>query len=163
MIIRVEPKDFFMSTVLLIFDQEQPDPEDEVAKRYLAERGLEPKRTFHTDVQERDYVVWQFGGCYLGRHLDAIADIQKKYLEAEMLAEELPRLLKADAEVAVREAIDHLPDVRFQELVDTLVKEFHQESSFAPDTGGNVKVVLEPAVVQRRFRELLQPPMASGG
>ena len=163
MIIRVEPKDFFMSTVLLIFDRGQPDPEDEEVQRYLAERGLEPKRTFDTALQERECIVWQFGGCYLGRHLDAIADIQKKFLEAEMLADELPRLLKADAEVAVREAIDHLPDVRFQELVDTLVKEFHQESSFGPDTGGNVKVVLEPAVVQRRFRELLQSPMASGG
>jgi hypothetical protein len=163
MIIRVEPKDFFMSTVLLIFDRGQPDPEDEEVQRYLAERGLEPKRTFDSALQERECIVWQFGGCYLGRHLDAIADIQKKYLEAEMLADELPRLLKADAEGAVREAIDHLPDIRFQELLDTLVKEFHQESSFGPDTGGNVKVVLEPAVVQRRFRELLQSPMAPRG
>jgi hypothetical protein len=159
MIIRVEPKDFFMSTILLIFDQEQPDPEDEEAKCYLAERGLEPKRIFHTEMQERDYVVWQFGGCYLGRHLDAIADIQKKYLEAEMLADELPRLLKADAEVAVREAIDQLPDTRLEELVDALVKEFHQESSFGPGAEGNLKVILEPAVVQRRFKELLQSHM----
>src|ERR671922_1210485 len=115
MIIRVEPKDFFMSTILLIFDQEQPDPEDEEAKRYLAERGLEPKRTFHTDMQGRDYVVWQFGGCYLGRHLDAIADIQKKYLEVEMLADEIPRLLRADAEAEMREAVEQLPEARLEE------------------------------------------------
>jgi hypothetical protein len=159
MIIRVEPKDFFMSTILLIFDQQQADPEDEEAKCYLAERGLEPKRTFHTEMQERDYVVWQFGGCYLGRHLDAIADIQKRYLEAEMLADELPRLLKADAEVAVREAIDQLPNTRLEELVDALVKEFHRESSFGPGAEGNLKVILEPAVVQRRFKELLHSRM----
>ena len=159
MIIRVEPKDFFMSTILLIFDQEQPDPEDEEAKRYLAERGLEPKRSFHTDMQERDYVVWQYGGCYLGRHLDAIAEIQKKYLEAEMLADELPRRLKADAEVAVQEAIEQLPEARLEELVDTLVQEFHQESSFGPGTEGNIQVILEPAAVQRRFKELLQSGM----
>src|SRR5215475_12810680 len=156
MIIRVEPKDFFMSTILLIFDREQPDPEDEEAKRYLAERSLEPRRTFDTALQERECIVWQFGGCYLGRHLDAIADIQKKYLEAEMLADEIPRLLKADAEEAVQEAVDQLPDTRLQELVDTLVKEFHQESSFGPDAEGTIKVMLAPAVVQRRFSELLQ-------
>jgi hypothetical protein len=156
MIIRVEPKDFFMSTILLIFDREQPDPEDEEVKRYLDERHLEPKRTFDTASQEQYGVVWQFGGCYLGRHLDAIADIQKKYLEAEMLAEEIARLLRADAEGEMQEAVDQLPDARRQELVDTLVKEFHQESAFGPDADGNIKVTLEPAVIQRRFRELLQ-------
>jgi hypothetical protein len=163
MIIRVEPKDFFMSTILLLFDQTYPDPEDEEVKRYLAERALEPKRTFDNASQEQYGVVWQFGGCYLGRHLDAIADIQKKYLEAEMLADEIPRLLKADAEVEMQEAVDQLPDARRLELVDTLVKEFHRESSFGPDAEGHVKVMLEPALVQRRFRELLQSCIPQAG
>jgi hypothetical protein len=156
MIIRVEPKDFFMSTILLIFDREQPDPEDEEVKRYLAERSLEPKRTFETVYQERDSLVWQFGGCYLGGHLNTVADIQRRYLEEEMLAHEMPRLLKESAAVETQETVDQLPDTRLQELVGTLVKEFHQESSFAPDADGNIKVTLEPAVIQRRFRELLQ-------
>jgi hypothetical protein len=156
MIIRVEPKDFFMSTIFLIFDREQPDPEDEEVKRYLAERSLEPRRTLETAYQERDCLVWQFGGCYLGGHLNTIADIQRKYLEEEMLAHEMPRLLKEAAAVEVQEAVDRLPDSRLQELVATLVKEFHQESSFAPDADGNIKVTLEPAVIQRRFTELLQ-------
>ena len=156
MIIRVEPKDFFMSTILLIFDREQPDPEDEEVKRYLTERRLEPRRTFETAYQERDCLVWQFGGCYLGGHLHTIASIQRKYLEAEMLAHEMPRLLKESATVEVQEAVDRLPDTRLQELVGTLVKEFHQESSFGPDAEGTVKVMLAPAVVQRRFSELLQ-------
>jgi hypothetical protein len=69
-----------MSTIFLIFNQEQPEPEDDEVKRYLAERALEPKRTFEAPYQERDCLVWQFGGCYLGRHLDMIGDIQKKYL-----------------------------------------------------------------------------------
>jgi hypothetical protein len=156
MIIRVEPKDFFMSTIFLIFDRQQPDPEDEEVKRYLAERSLEPRRTVETAYQERDCLVWQFGGCYLGGHLNTIADIQRKYLEEEMLAHEMPRLLKEAAAVEVQEAVDRLPDRRLQELVATLVKEFHQESSFAPDADGNIKVTLEPAVIQRRFTELLQ-------
>jgi hypothetical protein len=156
MIIRVEPKDFFMSTIFLIFTQEQPDPEDADVKRYLAERALEPKRTFETAYGERDCLVWQFGGCYLGRHLDAIADIQKKFLEEEVLAEGISRLLKEGADVEVQEAADQLPDASLRDLIGSLVKEFHQESSFGPDADGNLNVTLEPAVVQRRFRELLQ-------
>jgi hypothetical protein len=156
MIIRVEPKDFFMSTILLLFDQAHPDPEDEEVKRYLAERALEPKRTFDNPSQEQYGIVWQFGGCYLGRHLDAIADIQKGYLETEMLADEIPRLLKADATPEMQEAVDRLPDARRQELVNTLVQEFHQASAFGPDAAGNVKVLLEPALVQHRFLELVE-------
>jgi hypothetical protein len=156
MIIRVEPKDFFMSTIFLIFIRDQPDSEDEEVKRYLAERALEPKRTIDTVYQERDCLVWQFGGCYLGRHLETITDIQKKYLEEEMLADEIPRLLKEGADVGVQQAAEQLPDARLQELVGTLVKEFHQESSFGPDADGNVRVMLEPDAVQGRFRELLQ-------
>jgi hypothetical protein len=156
MIIRVEPKDFFMSTIFLIFIRDQPDPEDEEVKRYLAERALEPKRTIDTVYQERDCLVWQYGGCYLGRHLETIADIQKKYLEEEMLADEIPRLLKEGVDAVVQEAAEQLPDARLQELVGTLVKEFHQQSSFGPDADGNVRVTLEPAAVQGRFRELLR-------
>jgi len=163
MIIRVEPKDFFMSTVLLLFDREHPDPEDDEVRRYLAERALEPRRTFDATSQEHYNLVWQFGGCYLGRHLDAIADIQKKYLEVEMLADEIPRLLTADAELEMQETMNQLPDARRQELVDALVKEFHRESTFRPDAAGNVAVMLEPAVVQRRFRELLRAGTPQGG
>ncbi len=163
MIIRVEPKDFFMSTVFLIFIRDQPDSEDEEVKRYLAARSLEPKRAFETVYQEQDFLVWQFGGCYLGRHLEAIAEIQRKYLEAEMLADEIPRLLKAGADVAVQEAAEQLPEARLHELVGTLVKEFHQESSFGPDAEGNVRVTLEPAAIQSRFRELLQSGACQNG
>jgi hypothetical protein len=157
MIIRVEPKDFFMSTILLIFEREQPDPEDDEVKRYLTDRSLEPRRTFETTYQERGCLVWQFGGCYLGGHLNTIADIQRKYLEEEMLAHEISRVLKESAAVEMQEVVDQWPDARFQELVGTLAKEFHQESSFAPDADGHLTVTLEPAVIQHRFRELLQP------
>ena len=80
-----------------------------------------------------------------------------------MLADEIPRLLKADVEEAVQETENQLPDARLQELVNTLVKEFHQESSFGLDAEGTVKVILAPAVVQRRFRELLQSPLHQVG
>jgi hypothetical protein len=155
MIIRVEPKEFFMSTIYLIFDRRQSESEDEEVKRYLAERQLEPKRTFETTYQERDCHVWQFGGCYLGGHLDVIADIQRRHLEAEMLAHEIPRLLQEGADVEVQRAVGELSGPRMQELVHVLVQEFHQESSFGSDEQGCVKVMLAPAVVQQRLKELL--------
>ncbi len=155
MIIKVEPKEFFMSTVYLIFNQEQGEPEDEEVKRYLAERQLEPKREFATTYQELPCQVWQFGGCYLGKHLEMIADIQTKYIEAEILAHEIPRLLKEGPDAEAQQAAEGLPDVRLQELVGILVTEYHQESSFGSDEEGHVKVTLEPGIVQRRFKELL--------
>src|SRR5919108_6319923 len=133
MIIRVEPREFFMSTVFFIFNQEQPEPEDDEIKRYVAEHQLEPKRRFEGTHQERPCQVWQFGGCYLGKHLDSIADIQRRHLEAEMLAQEIPRLLMDGADPAAQQRTTALPVERFQELVGRLVEEFRRESSFGAD------------------------------
>ena len=155
MLIRVEPKEFFMSTVYLIFNRGQAEPEDAEIKEYLAQRELEPKREFDTTYQEQACQVWQFGGCYLGNHLHQIADIQQGYLEAEMLALEIPRLLKQGADAALLQTADALPDARLQELLGLLVREFHRESAFGTDEAGHVKVTLEPGVIQQRFRELL--------
>ena len=145
-----------MSTIFLIFMRQRPDPEDEDVKHYLAEHALEPRRAFDTTYEERDCTIWQFGGCYLGQHLHAIADIQKVYLEAEILAHEIARLVKQDGAAELRETAAQLSDDRLQELISCLVKEFHQESAFASDAQGNVVVVLDPMVVRGRFKELLQ-------
>ena len=155
MIIRVEPKEFFMSTVYLIFNKAQAEPEDTEVKQYLAERQLEPRREFETAYQELDCMVWQFGGCYLGQHLDKIADIQRRYIEAEMLASELPRIVQEGADAEVRQATQELSPAGLQDLMGALVKEFHQDSSFGSDAEGHAKVTLEPAVVQQRFKALL--------
>jgi hypothetical protein len=144
-----------MSTIFLIFTRQQPDPEDEEVKRYLSEHALEPRRAFDTSYQERDCTVWQFGGCYLGHHLNAISDIQRHYLEAEVLAEEISRLLKDGADIEVRETVEQLPEARLQEVVGALAEEFHRESSFGPDAEGNIKVTLDAGLVQGRFRALL--------
>jgi hypothetical protein len=155
MIIRVEPKEFFMSTVYLIFNREQGEPEDEEVKRYLAERQLAPKREWQTTYEERDCQIWQFGGCYLGKHLDMIAEIQRKYIETEMLAAEIPHLLKEGGDVEIQQATQGLPEAQLQELVGILVKEFHQESAFGVDEAGHVQVTLASAAVQQRFKELV--------
>jgi hypothetical protein len=155
MIIRVEPREFFMSTVYLIFNREQPEPEDDEINRYLAEHQLDPKRRFEATSEERPCQVWQFGGCYLGTHLERIIDIQRRYLEAEMLAQELPRLLMEGTDAAAQQTMAALPAERFQELVGRLVEEFHRESSFGADEQGSLTVTLEPTVVRQRFQELL--------
>jgi hypothetical protein len=155
MILRVEPREFFMSTVYLIFNREQPEPEDDEIRRYLAAHQLEPRRSFDDIYQERPCQVWQFGGCYLGQHLDGIVAIQRRHLEAEMLAQEIPRLLMDGADPTAQQAMAALPAGRFQELVGRLVEEFRCESSFGADEQGYLTVTLEPMVVRQRFQELL--------
>lgn len=155
MIIRVEPKEFFMSTVYLIFNKAQTEPEDTEVKHYLEERQLKPRREFETPYQEQDCLVWQFGGCYLGQHLEKIADIQRRYIEAEVLASEIPRLVQDGADTEVRQAMENLSPAGLQDLMGALVKEFHQDSSFGSDQEGHMQVTLEPAVVQQRFKALL--------
>ena len=44
MIIKVEPKDWNMYSVDLLFNQEAPDSEDGAIEDYLAEHGLVPRR-----------------------------------------------------------------------------------------------------------------------
>ena len=156
MIIRVEPKEFFMSTVYLIFNKAQAEPEDTEVKQYLEERQLEPRREFETAYQEQDCTVWQFGGCYLGQHLEKIADIQRRYIEAEILASEIQRLVQEGGDAEVRRAAEELPPAGLQEMISALVTEFHQDSSFGSDEEGHVTVTLEGAVVQQRFKALLE-------
>ena len=65
-----------MSTILLLFDQGHPDPEDEEVKRYLAERALEPARS---TPPLRSEAVSSGSSAATQEDFDAIADIQKKY------------------------------------------------------------------------------------
>lgn len=82
MLIRVEPLDWDMAAVFLLFDNDEPAPEDEPIRSYLAERGLEPKRTAKTTVDDRECEVWRFGSCYLGPHLYAISELQREIVES---------------------------------------------------------------------------------
>ena len=79
-----------MYSVYLAFSKDcpEPEPEDKAVKAYLAEHELVPK--WHgTDVLDgREFEVLLFGGCYLGRHLQAIEEIQRESVTQELLAEE---------------------------------------------------------------------------
>ncbi len=152
--IRVEPKEFFMYSVFLAFNPDQPDAEDKAVKAYLAEHELEPKVQGKDTLDDKEFDVMYFGGCYLGKHLNVIGDMQRKAVEREMLASEIERILKEEAtDPAVRSAAENTPELK--QVIAGLVQEFHNESSFAPDGEEYLKVTLEPAVVQQKFMEMV--------
>ena len=75
-----------MHSITLVFDLDSIDTEDAEIKDYLRDNQLSPRNTY-TDVYEdkNNCHVMEFGGCYLGRHLEAIAFIQRDFVEVELL------------------------------------------------------------------------------
>ena len=130
MFVRVEPADFFMYKVILIFDLERPDSEDQSVRDYLAENELEAKYQTKGELDERQCEFLQFGGCYLGRHLDSIGRIQRSAVEIELLTEEIETHLNAAAQPL------ELPSEQRSEAVATLAKDFQREESFQTDENG---------------------------
>lgn len=142
MFIKVEPAGFFMYTVQLIFDPASPDSEDQEVREYLTDHELDPRYQYQIDHEGRACDVLQFGGCYLGRHLQTVGQIQRHAVEVELLTAEveghlaaldLPRLSRTDSDNGAKR----------QETVAALVAELHHESAFQPDENGELAVVLD--------------------
>ena len=148
MFVRVEPADFFMYKVILIFDLERPDSEDQDVRDYLAENELEAKYQTKGELDERQCEFLQFGGCYLGRHLDSIGRIQRSAVEIELLAEEIETHLNAAAQPL------ELSAEQRSEAVAALAKDFQQEESFQTDENGNLVAVLDGDAVREAARKL---------
>ena len=154
MIVHTEPKDFFMFTVHFIFNQEHPDAEDEAVKAYLEQKQLYPKRTNKIEHQGWPCVVWSFGGCYLGRHLGAIGEMQRKTVEREMVTAHVERVVLHEPQEGLRALTSAMTDDARQKLVTDLVDEFHRDDSFGLDDQGQLKLTLEDSAVEARLREL---------
>jgi len=153
--IRVEPKEFFMYSIFFAFNKAHPDSEDEAVKAYLEERELEPKAKWVDTLDDQEHDVMYFGGCYLGRHLQVIGDMQRKAVEREMLTKKIESTLKETTDPTTRSVADSTSEPRLKEMVASLAQEFHQqESSFGTDEEGFLKVALEPDLIQQRFMEL---------
>ena len=148
MFIRVEPADFFMYKVILIFDLERPDSEDQQVRDYLAENELEAKYESKGELDERQCEFLQFGGCYLGRHLDSIGRIQRSAVEIELLTEEIETHLNAAAQPL------ELSAEQRSKAVATLAKDFQQEESFQTDENGNLVAALDGDAVREAARKL---------
>ena len=140
MFIKVEPADFFMYTVKLIFDVESPDSEDEDVRNYLEERELTPPSLSKGARDGRACQIMQFGGCYLGRHLDQLGQIQRKAVEVEVLVEEIQRHL-ADESGCLELAYE-------ESLMAALVDQFHEDSAFQTGENGELVAVLDGNAVK---------------
>ena len=152
MFVQVEPADFFMFRVKLIFDLENPDSEDQQARDYLKEQELEPRYLSTADLDGRQCEIMQFGGCYLGnKHLDELAQIQRRAVEVEVLTEEIQEHLAAAGNES-REDSE-------KSVVAALVEEFHQESSFQAAENGELVAALDGDTVRAAARRLV----AEGG
>ena len=155
MFIKVEPAEFFMYRVILVFDLESPDSEDREVRDYMVEWELEPKYQRTGDFEGRDSELMQFGGCYLGKHLGKISEIQRGHVERELLTAEIRRLLD-DAE-----PLAAIPEAGREETLRRLAQRFHTPEAFRANDDGLLEAVLDAPAVRRAAREMLEFP--SGG
>lgn len=142
MFIKVEPAGFFMYTVQLIFDPASPDSEDQEVRDYLTDHELEPRYQYQIEEGGRPCDVLQFGGCYLGRHLQSVGQIQRHAVEVELLTAQVEAHLAALALPQLAEAETGGGELR-RETVAALVSELHQESAFQADENGELAVALD--------------------
>ena len=149
MFIKVEPAEFFMYRVILVFDQEAPNSEDQEVRDYMTEWELEPKYQYTGDYEGSNSEIMQFGGCYLGRHLGRISEIQRSHVEREIITAEIALALDdEDDPVAI-------PDAMREETLSQLTQTFHQPEVFQPNDEGLLEAVLDAPAVRRAARELL--------
>ena len=151
MFIKVEPAEFFMYRVILVFDLESPNSEDQEVRDYMTEWELEPKYQRVGDFEGSNSEIMQFGGCYLGKHLGRVSEIQRGHVEKEIIVAEIGKLLDDEGDpVAV-------PNDRRDETVRQLAESFHQPEVFQPNDEGLLEAVLDATAVRQAARELLAP------
>ena len=154
MIIRIEPKDWNMHTVLMFFNEEEPHSEDADIRRYLEERHLEPRRQYNTELAGEKFEVWTYGGCYLGRHMNALADIQRSVVEKELLAEAIPELLASGSDADAATLAASKTDTEMSSIVNTLAETLHTPDNFGIDANGELQTTVSADQVQAQFLTL---------
>jgi hypothetical protein len=110
--IKIKPKEFFMYAVFLPFSKEHPDPEDEAIKAYLDAHELLPKAQGTDKFEDQEFDVMYFGGCYLGKHLEVISDMQRQAVEHQLLTVDIERILQATTAPETRRVADKTPGHR---------------------------------------------------
>jgi len=150
-----------MYRVILIFDMESPDSEDQEVRDYLEEHELEPRYQSTGELDQRQCEFLQFGGCYLGRHVDSIGQIQRKAVEVELLTAAIRGHL-ADTTTEDVGGDAGLTEQQRQAAVAELVPQFHQESSFETAENGNLIAVLDGEAVRAAAHHLAPNTGRSG-
>ena len=142
MFIKVEPADFFMFRIIMTFDLENPDSEDQEVRDYLTEHGLEARHTSEGEFEDRQCEFMSFGGCYLGNHLQNISQIQRIAVEIELLTAQIEQHLDS---LPAEEMV--LTEEQRRAAIAALVEEFHQESVFQANENGELIAVLDDSQV----------------
>ncbi len=149
MLINVEPADFFMYRVKLMYYLDNPDPEDRQVRDYLEQYDLRPRAQETGEVEGTRREVMVFGGCYLGKHLNEIGQIQRRAVEVELLTAEVERHLDSS-----NDAIPQAGDEQKQQAIAVLVQTFNQESSFRTNEKGELEASLDRESVVEAARRL---------
>jgi len=139
-----------MYTVQMVFDVERPDAEDQPIKDYLVEFELEPRYRWEAEHDGRRCQWLQFGGCYLGKHLQGIGQLQRRAVELEVLTEEVARCLES-----VPVETNFSSEDQRQLVVTSLVREFQRESTFQVNQNGELAAVLDQVEFAESLRRLL--------
>ncbi len=69
-LVQLTPKE---QRILLLFDPEEPSPEDDKVRTYLKDHNLEAKRQYQESRDGKEYLTYYFGHCYLEDHLEQLA------------------------------------------------------------------------------------------
>ena len=139
-----------MYTVRLNFDLDRPDAEDQQVRDYLTEHDLEPRYQWTGDFDGSQGEFMQFGGCYLGQHLQSIGQFQRRAVEVELLTSEIEQHLNSHAPDAAV-----LTEEQRRTAIATLVQEFHQEPVFQANENGELVVVLDDGQIREATRRVV--------
>jgi len=149
MFLKVEPSGFFMHTVQIMFDPANPNSEDNSVRKYFLDHDLEPRYEWVEQIDGRNCNWMQFGGCYLGNHLQEIGKLQRKAVEEEPISEEITRILNNldDSE----RMIDH---GQLDYISDELAQEFHTADNFTVNESGELEAVIDEEVLKSAVRRI---------
>ena len=164
MYITVEPAGMMMHTVKLVFDPQEPAPEDAQVRDYLSQHELEPRYHWFAEIEGlagRQCEIMQFGGCYLGRNLQNIGQIQRRAVETELLTAEIERHIAAGRVPPLATA----GDAERAAAISAMLDEFRQEENFGVDDANELRATLDatalPPAAERALAGIRQQQPAA--
>jgi hypothetical protein len=152
--IEVEPADFFMFRVSLLFSRQEPDVEDPWVREYLKQYDLEPRRQLEIERDGHPIEVLQYGQCYLGNHAYKIRDLHKRGVEIAALRHTLPEML-ADLRADPASGQDLGTEGPDEPTIEALADRVHPEAQFAQDKDGRLIVGVDPDVLRAAYRDVV--------
>src|SRR5215510_13361267 len=147
MIIETEPSGLMMMRYKFYFNRQTPDPEDPWILAYFKEHGLEPRRELYEEHEGVRYMVFHFGQCYLGRHVEPLSELYKRGIEHTVLAQHLLACLEHTDDAALQTVTAGLDEAARKALTTALAAQLHATAQFETTEDNNLRVVLDPSVV----------------